>query len=779
MIAKKGRGRKDGNTGKGFGDLAAYITEKDKAENIRVTNCKTVEDGEPDLQLALAEILATQALNTTAKSDKTYHLIISFREGERPSAEALADIEQAMCDKMGIGAHQRISAVHLDTDNVHLHVAINLVHPDTGRIVVPYQDYAKRSECCREMELKWDLQRDNGLHYITPTGEVKRDPTRRRNELAPTETAKLMEKHRGIESFQTWLGKEPANALRAVLKQPGATWQDIHNELDRHNLKLVKNGNGFAVVDKDNPKLAAKASQVGRFFSKGELEKRLGEYQANDQTRQISNVRKTRYKEKPTQTANVERREKQNALFKEYQATKGEARRDAWQQQRESEKARFANLAGEARAKRAAIRDGAGSGPEKRTAYKLAAMERVLQEQALRQDIARERAELKERFGHGENFRQFVTRRAQEGDEAALAALRGMRPEQSSTEREGERRDTLRPAKPGDPPDVIHRGATYNGKDVTHRVHRNGDVSYSLAGREALRDEGRVIRVTSSQDKDTVELGLRLAQKKFGKEITLTGSDDFKRLAVETAVERGIAVKFADPTWEAYRHQLTQQRQASEAAQRQDQFRTEREQTVPAGERVAFMVPYAEKNEARELGLTWDKERKAYTAEKGSQAAQDAAGRWPEKSDTDDRKQTEREAQPPAPVPTTATPTPAAEKGKPETWEQLVAERNATAAKVQNLPPHRLARDGEPIDGKMAGTTTLANGAKAVKIEREHMLADGRKHKEIVVAPMTTDTAKQLAKVKKGQRIQGVQREREFEIDHAALAKTRTRGQHR
>lgn len=910
MITKKGPPRTKPNPG-GIKDLAHYVA--DKAENARITNCGIVEGGAPDLELAIAEINATMALNTTATSDKIYHLIVSFRAGENPSAECLEDIERNMCAKLGLEDHQRLSGVHRDTDNLHLHIAINLVHPDTGRIIIPYQDYVKRSECCRELEYKWNLERDNGLHYITPEGEIKRDPTRKRNALAPTEKAKLLEQHRGIESFQGWVGKEPANALRAALKNPGCTWQDIHDELDRHNLTLVKKGNGYAVVDKDNPKLAAKASQVGRFFSKTELEKRLGEFKEREPQRQSSDVGKTRYVERPTHAANVERRDKQNALYKEYQTTKGDARRLAWQQQRESEKARFAHVTDQARAKREAIHDGPGSAAEKRAAYKLSAMERVIQEQALRQTIARERTELREQYGRGESFRQFVTRRAQEGDEAALAALRGMRPESSSTAQDAERRDALRHARPGDPPDVIHRAPSYNGKTVAHRVHRNGDVSYTLAGREALRDEGRVIRVAASQDKDTVELGLRLAQKKFGKEITLTGSDDFKRLAVETAVERGIAVKFTDPTWEAYRHSLELQRQAAqEAAARRPEKKAAaderkspergalpaapssatpailvahgaakylhdeentmsyyattrdaegRETTVwgvdleraitesgagkgdavhivnegsktvtvnvpvrdasgtvigfeekeaqrntwsvqvvgaeqaheqperkapsvpPAGslpapaapvEKVAFAVPYAEKNEARELGLRWDKERKAYTAERGSQAAQDAAARWPEKkAEVEERKPIERET--PA-TPTVTPPMPAAsdgEKATPTTWEQYLAERNATAAKVKDLPPHRLAREGEVIDGKKAGTATLASGEKAVKIEREERLADGRKQKEIVVVPMSPEAEKQLAKVKVGSRIKGTQREREFEIDRVTLSKSR------
>src|SRR5471032_513632 len=142
MIAKRGEGRKHTNK-RGMTDLVRYIANPEKAESIRVTN---VEGVEPDnIALALLDMNATQALNSRAKTDSTYHLILSFPKGERPDAATLAAIEQHECEKIGLGDYQRISAIHTDTDHLHVHVAINCVHPETGNQKTPWYDELKLS----------------------------------------------------------------------------------------------------------------------------------------------------------------------------------------------------------------------------------------------------------------------------------------------------------------------------------------------------------------------------------------------------------------------------------------------------------------------------------------------------------------------------------------------------------------------------------------------------------------------------------------------------------
>ncbi len=123
---------------------------------IRITNCLTTE-----VDLAVLEIVATQGLNTRAKAERTYHMVVSFPPGETPSDEQLRDIEDELVNAIGLGEHQRISAVHTDTDHLHVHVAINQIHPQKLTRIEPYYDKLKLMEACERLEIKHDLIRTN------------------------------------------------------------------------------------------------------------------------------------------------------------------------------------------------------------------------------------------------------------------------------------------------------------------------------------------------------------------------------------------------------------------------------------------------------------------------------------------------------------------------------------------------------------------------------------------------------------------------------------------
>ena len=98
MIAKHVPMRSQGKSD--FAGLVNYITDHQSKEhrlgNVRLNNCeaKTVRD-------AISEVLATQFANTRAKSDKTYHLIVSFPNGEQLEAHTLAAIEERLCQGLG------------------------------------------------------------------------------------------------------------------------------------------------------------------------------------------------------------------------------------------------------------------------------------------------------------------------------------------------------------------------------------------------------------------------------------------------------------------------------------------------------------------------------------------------------------------------------------------------------------------------------------------------------------------------------------------------------
>jgi hypothetical protein len=140
-----------------FGKLMSYLVDSQgkqtRVGEITLTNCVSTE-----LTWAVREIVATQQLNVRAKSDRTYHLLISMRAGENPDAQALRVIEERFCNELGYDEHQRVSVVHHDTDNVH--VAINKIIPRNLRLHDPIADYKTRSKLCAILEHELGLAQD-------------------------------------------------------------------------------------------------------------------------------------------------------------------------------------------------------------------------------------------------------------------------------------------------------------------------------------------------------------------------------------------------------------------------------------------------------------------------------------------------------------------------------------------------------------------------------------------------------------------------------------------
>ena len=78
-----------------YGRLANYIADASHAgEKALASWCAGTYSGD-DYNLAIAEVLATQELNTRSTKEKTYHLVVSFRtedEGKLTLDEAAEEL---------------------------------------------------------------------------------------------------------------------------------------------------------------------------------------------------------------------------------------------------------------------------------------------------------------------------------------------------------------------------------------------------------------------------------------------------------------------------------------------------------------------------------------------------------------------------------------------------------------------------------------------------------------------------------------------------------------
>jgi hypothetical protein len=269
-----------------------------RTEGVRITNCASVET-----EWAIREIELTQGMNQRARGSRTYHLVVSFPAGERPTQEQLADIEDELCAAIGLGSHQRISAVHTDTDHLHMHVAINQIHPQTYNLVEPWYDKAKLMKACERLEVKHGLQR---------TYHGKRVEAGRKSAGAVA-----MEQHGGVQSLQSWIREEALPNIGAELTK-ARSWQDVHALFARYDLEIQPRGAGLIIKTRRGP-ARVKASSIDRAWSAKALTARLGAFVPPDPARKLPRKQRS-YRRRAVHTG-----DDVNRLWAEYQQARQEA----------------------------------------------------------------------------------------------------------------------------------------------------------------------------------------------------------------------------------------------------------------------------------------------------------------------------------------------------------------------------------------------------------------------------------------------------------------------
>lgn len=280
--------------------LARYIRAADHGdEKCLMSWCAGCWAGD-DYDMAIREVADTQALNTRTTREKTYHLIVSFRPEDEAklTPEILKEIELQFAKALRFEEHQRHCGVHKNTNNLHMHVAYNMIHPEKLARHEPFRDYHTRDRVCRELEGRFGLTIDNG--HSVESAEPKLTPV-----------AATVEAQTGQQSFDGYV-KERRGPIVEALGQ-AAGWPQAHAAFARYGLEIRPHGNGLVIKDR-NGKHAIKASSLDRSLSLGNLVCRFGAYVPPDQAKEHY-PEVERYTAKP-----VQRDPNRGALYEEYQA---------------------------------------------------------------------------------------------------------------------------------------------------------------------------------------------------------------------------------------------------------------------------------------------------------------------------------------------------------------------------------------------------------------------------------------------------------------------------
>ncbi|PWF54983.1 TraI/MobA(P) family conjugative relaxase [Massilia glaciei] len=503
-----------------FTDLVEYMTDpndrNERVGNVTITNCQSQR-----VETAMLEIINTQRLNTLSKADKTYHLVVAFPVGELPDAATLKAIEERICVVIGFGEHQRVSAVHHDTDNLHLHIAINKIHPTRYTTHEPFNAYHLLGQLCDKLEVEYGFQKVN--HQANKNRSENR--------------AADMERHSDVESLLGWIKRECQDQILGA-----QSWSSLHQVMRDHGLEICEHANGLIISA--NNGVSVKASSVHRKFSKKNLEGRLGSF-TKSQVAATDSPQK-QYEKKPMRS--MVNTVELYARYKQAQQLAMDARVAEWAKAvaRKNHLLEDAKRAG--RLKRAAVKFSGSPGLGKRLMYAFINKTRHDDIAAATKAYMREREAIYTKYKRMA-WADWLRKEAMAGDQEALEALRSR---EAST---GLRGNT-----------VAGKGGAKNSAAPPSRhdnITKRGTIIYRV-GASAVRDDGDKLNVSRGADDAALQVALRMAVERYGITITVDGTAAFKEQIARAAAAGNLTISFDDAALEARRRQLIQSKTTKE-----------------------------------------------------------------------------------------------------------------------------------------------------------------------------------------------------------------------
>ena len=626
MIGKKTPNpKKSGSKAGRVAGLTNYITAPENENSLeKCVHSEADNFLTEDLQSQQIEMIA---LSTTAvrSKDPIDHYVLSWQEGETPTIEQAREAVQITMKHLGLEGHQVIWGLHDDTENVHIHIAVNRVHPETLKVVEinkGFQNNAIQQAAAIVEKLQgWKthdkarFKTDELGHLITDNKNRPKVFEKPGKQQEPSGPAKDKEIQTGEKSAQR-IGIETAAPIIAT----ATSWADLHTKMQAAGMEYRRDGSGAKIFVGD---VGVKASDVvDRKNNFGALQKRFGIYQpANEKeikndphnrTQLISNEYKSDFAKSGFGTGNNMRNlsccnlahsEKNRQGKTSY---KGVLQLDVGTyRQRDSGMRRGSNSnraeIGERR--KSIIRPLADNQPgwneyiAIRDAQKVAKTQETL---ALQKRHGDERTALYEKLKADRT-------QAMQGDwsgkgaaknqkKSGLATLQAAEKLELSERHRDERKALQARYKPlpmykvwKEQPQIVGLQVLpvllqQNTRDkqisvaktlraLTTKVDARQHTTYQLNHKDVFRDEGRTISVLDLKSDAGIAAALAVAQQKFGNVLELTGSDEFKKNAVAVAVANGLTCRFSAPELDKLREQLTQQKYQAE----RDTARAERE----------------------------------------------------------------------------------------------------------------------------------------------------------------------------------------------------------
>lgn len=493
--------------------LTGYIREPEREnsqEKCIHAGARGFITDEPQSQTAEMIALSQEAVRS---KDTINHYVLSWREGEQPSPEQVEEAVSIFMDELGVKDHQAIYGLHADTDNLHLHLAINRVHPETLKVVKINNgfDIEAAHKAIARIENAHGWQREqNGRYQVLENGELGREHIDKDKPRQPAQPKRDMENRTGEKSAERIAIEDGAPIIKKA-----QTWEQLHRELAANGMRYEKTGSGATLFVGD---VGVKASSADRDASLSKLQKRLGAYQPPPQRQQVAQRepepikpdvpgwkdyitgRKAHYAEKNADKLAQDKRQEQERkqLAEQQKARRDELMRGNWKGKGEVLNAMRSVIAAEQAAEKAAF------------------MEK----------------HQKQREQHRQRFRPYPDLERWQRMQKSPELAEQWRHRASEPQRiEGDR------SEPPTPRDI----RAYQPEIVGQQVHYSRKEEAGAGGGVSFVDKGKSIDIHDWRNRDSTLAALQLSAQKWGS-FTVTGNDEYKAMCAKLAAEQGFKI---------------------------------------------------------------------------------------------------------------------------------------------------------------------------------------------------------------------------------------------
>ncbi|MES2900193.1 MAG: TraI/MobA(P) family conjugative relaxase [Pseudomonadota bacterium] len=516
MIVKKVKNpKKSASKAARVGRLVDYIhaPEKDNAfEKCLYAGARGFLSSDYHAQRAEMLALSQEAVRSR---DTINHYVLSWQEGEEPNARQVEEAVDIFLHELGLDEHQAMYGLHVDTANVHLHIAVNRVHPMTLKVVKPNRgfDIEAAHRAVARIEDKQGWRREgHGRYKVQKDSGVIRDVARQQSR-EPQQPKRDMEMRTGEKSAERISIETGAPLMLAA-----TNWTQLHHALAAKGMRYEKVGSGAVVFVND---VGVKASRADRNASLGKMEKRLGPFES-------ARVEKVAPHPREPLAPRVDGWESYIALrHAHYQA-----KDTVWRAMRERQEREREAMARQHKQARDDVLQGRwkGRGALRSAFESVLAAQRASAKLDLRDRQRVERGELRAMYPAFPDFERWL-REQSRPDLAERWRYRAA----SAQEIVGDRVD---PPRPRD----IRDFKPVKKDDVVHYLPSGGTVAVLSP---AFVDKGDLIEVNAWRERAGVVAAFQLADEKWEEASVIRGNARFIALCVEVAAEHNF--KIANP----------------------------------------------------------------------------------------------------------------------------------------------------------------------------------------------------------------------------------------